>query len=192
MPFQEAIRWSITGAWLVFLVYWLIKAFGVKRAVRRQSMAGRLLQFVGTATIIILLRYGQLWWGVLASRFVPPERGWAAAGAALTCAGVAIAVWARTILGGNWSGLVTVKEGHTLVRSGPYSIVRHPIYSGLLLALLGTALAIGQLSGLIAVGVMLLMFLVKSRTEERFMTEEFGIEYEDYRRQTRAIIPFVF
>ncbi|HEV2423464.1 MAG TPA: isoprenylcysteine carboxylmethyltransferase family protein [Terriglobia bacterium] len=190
--FHHAILWSIDGAWIAFVAYWGIRALSVKRAVRRQGIGGRLFQILMGMAVFILLWNENADWGVLSSRFVPREHAWAVLGAVLTCAGVAIAIWARTILGGNWSGIVTVKQDHTLVRTGPYTVVRHPIYSGLILAVLGTALAIGEYRALVAVGIIVMMFLVKSRTEERFMTEEFGREYEDYRRQTSALIPFIF
>jgi protein-S-isoprenylcysteine O-methyltransferase Ste14 len=191
MPFHDAVHWSIEAAWIVFLAYWVIMAFRVKRTVKRESVGGRLLWVAGGIAAFMLL-YGDTHWGVLASRFAGPDTGWALAGAVLTSVGVAIAIWARTILGGNWSGMVTVKQGHTLIRTGPYTVVRHPIYSGLLLAVLGTALALGEVRGLVAVGVLFVMFLAKSRTEERFMAEQFGREYDNYRRGTHALIPFVF
>ena len=192
MSFHRAILWSIDGAWIAFAAYWFVMAFRVKRVVRREKIGGRLLQMLAGMAAFILLWHENADWGVLSSRFVPRDHAWAVAGAVLTCVGVAIAIWARTILGGNWSGLVTVKQDHTLVRTGPYTVVRHPIYSGLTLAILGTALAIGEWRALVAAAVVFVMFLAKSRTEERFMTEEFGREYEDYRRETNALIPFIF
>lgn len=193
MSFSQVIAWSTSGAWLAFFAYWVIMALRVKRAVKRQSPAGRLLQVLG-AFIAFLLMYnrGVPWSGVMIARFVPHGQFWAAVGAAITCIGVAIAIWARTILGTNWSGIVTVKQDHTLIRTGPYRTVRHPIYSGLILALFGTALTLGQVRDLVAIVVVFLTLLIKSRTEEQFMTEQFGREYEEYRRTTRALIPFVF
>jgi protein-S-isoprenylcysteine O-methyltransferase Ste14 len=192
MSFHHAILWSIDGAWVAFALYWIMMAFRVKRAVRRQSASGLLLQILGGMVVFILLWSDNPVWGLLLSRAVPRDHAWAAVGAVLTCAGVAIAIWARTVLGRNWSGMVTVKEDHTLIRTGPYAVVRHPIYSGLTLAILGTALVVGEWRAFVAAGVLFLMFLAKWRTEERFMTQEFGREYQDYRRATNAIIPFIF
>jgi protein-S-isoprenylcysteine O-methyltransferase Ste14 len=193
VSFSQVITWLMAGAWLSFFAYWAIMALRVKRVVKRQSAAGRLLQTLGTfIAFLLMFNRGIQWSGVMIVRFVPAERIPAAAGAALTCIGVAIAIWARTILGGNWSGIVTVKQDHTLIRTGPYRVVRHPIYSGLILALFGTALTLGEVRDLLAIVVVFLTLLVKSRTEERFMTEQFGREYEKYRRTTRALIPFVF
>jgi protein-S-isoprenylcysteine O-methyltransferase Ste14 len=193
VQFSQFITWSTSGAWIAFFACWTIMALRVKRVVKRQSAAGRLLQVLGALVAFLLMfNHGVQWTGVMIARFVPPDRFWAAAGAALTCIGVAIAIWARTLLGGNWSGIVTVKQDHTLIRTGPYGVVRHPIYSGLILALFGTALTLGEVRDLAAIVVVFLTLLIKSRTEERFMTEQFGREYEEYRRTTRALVPFVF
>ena len=107
----------------------------------------------------------------------------------VTAAGLLLSIWARAYLGRNWSGTVTVKVGHQLIRSGPYRWVRHPIYSGLILAMIGTAINKGQLCGFVAVVLLWIGFTLKSRIEERFMGTTFGAEYEDYRRTTGAIVP---
>jgi protein-S-isoprenylcysteine O-methyltransferase Ste14 len=96
--------------------------------------------------------------------------GWI--GAALTVAGIAFATWARFHIGRNWSGFVTVKEGHTLVRTGPYALVRHPIYTGLLLAVLSTAIVHGAVKGLIGFALLLIEWKRKSLVEERLMIEK--------------------
>jgi len=121
-----------------------------------------------------------------------PESVWAAlAGLALTVIGVAVAIWARLILGTNWSAVVTIKQDHEIIRRGPYSIVRHPIYSGGLLALLGTAIAFGELRGLIGLALIFIAWWMKSRLEESFMEEQFGAAYARYRRDVKGLIPFV-
>jgi len=191
MPFHGPISGTIEAAWVLFLFYWFVMAFRVKRTVKRQSLAGRARHILLGVVAFLLLFDNRIAWGVLAAPLVPAAWAWAVAGAALTWAGVGLAIWARTILGSNWSGLVTLKQNHTLIRSGPYSVVRHPIYSGLLLAGLGTALALGEARGFLAVAVVFLLWLEKSRTEERFMIEQFGREYEEYRQRTWALVPFV-
>ena len=110
-------------------------------------------------------------------------------GIAITAAGLLFTIWARTYLGRNWSGTVTVKVGHQLIRSGPYRWVRHPIYSGLILATIGTAIVRGQVRGIVAVVLLWIGFVMKSRIEERVMAATFGPEYEEYSRTTGAIVP---
>lgn len=191
MGFRQAGGLLIEIAWIILCVFWFVMAFGVKRAVKRQSAAGRLLHIAVGVVAYMLLGTERLSWGPLRHRFVSWQHEWVVAGVAITYAGVALAIWARTILGGNWSASVTVKHDHSLVRQGPYSTVRHPIYSGLLLAGLGTALVIGQVHCLIAVAIGLVGFYAKARLEERFMIGRFGEEYEEYRRHTWALVPFV-
>jgi protein-S-isoprenylcysteine O-methyltransferase Ste14 len=128
----------------------------------------------------------------LTHRFVPAGPGPAFFGTALVLAGLVFSVWARWHLGRNWSGIVTVKQGHTLIRSGPYRFVRHPIYTGLLLALAGTALAIGAAYGFIATALIFIGFVVKLEAEEARMRETFPAEYADYCRRTARLIPGVF
>jgi protein-S-isoprenylcysteine O-methyltransferase Ste14 len=99
------------------------------------------------------------------------------------------AVWARVYLGRNWSSAPTIKEGHQLIRGGPYRFVRHPIYTGILLALVGTVLANGKVRGALAVVLIWFAWTVKSRMEEEFMMRTFGAEYEEYRRTTGGLIP---
>jgi len=108
---------------------------------------------------------------------------------ALTALGIVFAIWARFYIGENWSSAVTIKVGHQLIRTGPYALVRHPIYSGLLLAMIGTALARREPRGLLAFVLLWLGFWIKSRMEEGFMRKTFGSEYEEYSRSTGALIP---
>ena len=105
--------------------------------------------------------------------------------------GLGFTICARIALGGNWSATVTVKHGHEIVRSGPYRWLRHPIYTGLLLAFVGCAVALGEWRGIVAVAIVWAALWRKLRLEERWLTEEFGARYSDYRRETWALIPFV-
>ena len=102
-----------------------------------------------------------------------------------------LAVCSRVFLGRNWSAMVTIKQDHEIIRRGPYALVRHPMYSGFLLAVLGTALAVGEVRGLLALGFVFLGLWLKLRTEEQFLTEQFGAQYIQYQRESKALIPFV-
>jgi protein-S-isoprenylcysteine O-methyltransferase Ste14 len=112
-------------------------------------------------------------------------------GPALTLAGIAFTIWARVLLGGNWSGNVTLKHGHELVVDGPYRWVRHPIYTGILVALAGTALALGEWRGVLALAIAAAALWRKLGLEEALMRGQFGDAYARYAERVPALIPFV-
>ncbi|HLJ16073.1 MAG TPA: isoprenylcysteine carboxylmethyltransferase family protein [Bryobacteraceae bacterium] len=182
----------INAAWIVAGIVWVIGAATAKPTARRESYRSRVLYTcILVAAFLLLFRKG-LPFPVLEERFVPATPAAAWVGLALTILGIVFAIWARFYLGGNWSGMVTVKENHQLVRSGPYAIVRHPIYTGFSLAVLGTALAVGEIRGLIALALVATGLRMKSRIEEAFMDEQFGSRYREYQREVKALIPFVW
>jgi protein-S-isoprenylcysteine O-methyltransferase Ste14 len=191
MPFAEAIHYSLLILWWGFIILWLGAGLFSSRVVRRQSISSRLLTVVLGAIPFFLLFTTRLRLGMLGLRLFPDRRAFALGGVAVTAAGLALAVWARVLLGRHWSATVTIKQDHRLIRTGPYSVVRHPIYSGLLLALLGTAFVVGEVRGFAAFASAFLIWFIKSRSEERFLKQEFGQEYEDYRRHTHAFVPYV-
>jgi protein-S-isoprenylcysteine O-methyltransferase Ste14 len=182
----------INAAWLVALVVWVLGAVIAKRTARTQSAGSRLVQQAFFLLSFLLLFKDNLRVGPLAWRFVPRSSAAAYTGLLLTIAGVAFAIWGRFHLGGNWSGTVTIKQDHKLIRTGPYAIVRHPIYTGFEFAILGTAVAIGEVRGLVATGTALIGMRLKARAEEAFMTEQFGAEYAQYKKHVRSMIPFVW
>ena len=111
---------------------------------------------------------------------------------AVAVAGFLFSWWARLHLGALWSGTVTRKEGHHVIDMGPYHFVRHPIYTGFLTAVLGDALILGEVRGLVALAVLFLTWTIKSNLEERMMYERFGAEYIDYRSRVKGLVPFVY
>ena len=110
-------------------------------------------------------------------------------GAYLAFAGVLFAIWARRTIGKEWSAEVQIKEGHQLIRSGPYAHIRHPIYTGILIAIAGTALAIGQYRGLLGLGIIAIGFVLKAKKEETFLAGQFGPAFEEHRRRTGFFLP---
>jgi protein-S-isoprenylcysteine O-methyltransferase Ste14 len=130
--------------------------------------------------------------GPLDVRVVPATVAWTWVGAILTLAGILCAILARYTLGRNWSAVVTVKQDHELIQYGPYRVVRHPIYSSFLLAILGTAIAFGRLRDFLALLLSTLGWKIKSLGEERFMQNQFGDRYAEYMRRVRGLIPFVW
>ncbi|HJU18209.1 MAG TPA: isoprenylcysteine carboxylmethyltransferase family protein [Stellaceae bacterium] len=186
-----ALHFAIPALWIAWCVYWLAAAPFAKATRWRESFASRLVDRVPLVLCALLFAAPHLWPRPLLARFVAPGAASPLSGAVLVAIGLGFAAWARRHIGRNWSGYVSLKEGHTLIRSGPYRLVRHPIYAGLLLALIGTALAIGEWRGLLAVLFAVLAFLRRIGVEEQRMRETFP-EYEDYRRRTPALIPLGF
>jgi len=181
----RVVMWS----WITFALYWLWAARNQKRLRRRESVPARLLHVVYMVCGFVLLYSPDPRFGPLNRRFLP-EREWIAAlGAALTVAGVAFAIWARRHIGRNWSGQVTIRQEHELIRSGPYAHIRHPIYTGILLALTGTAIEFGEYRALAAFVLFLIGFTIKARREESFLSTEFGPAFEEHRRQTGFLLP---
>ncbi|HEY1732123.1 MAG TPA: isoprenylcysteine carboxylmethyltransferase family protein [Terriglobales bacterium] len=185
---MEAI--TISGyLWLAFLLVWLIWAFKTKATQVRESVSSRLPYTILNVAAFYLMFSGDVPRQYLRARLFEPNVWSNALGIVITAAGIAFAIWARVCLGGNWSSAVSVKVGHELVRNGPYRFVRHPIYTGLVLALFGTAIIRHQVRGAIALVLAYIGFKIKSRIEERTMTATFGAQYEEYSRTTGAILP---
>jgi protein-S-isoprenylcysteine O-methyltransferase Ste14 len=175
--------------WYLFAAYWAITALNVKRAKAREKSVDRLLTAVVVVLAYTLLFSNRPRIELLQVRFVPQEDWIAWVGIALTWVGVAIAIWARYCIGEYWSARVTLKEGHQLIRSGPYAFVRHPIYTGMLLGCMGAALVVGEWRGVLAVVLLLTAHSRKALREEGMLTKEFGDEYASYRQSTGFLFP---
>lgn len=184
-------RYLFPAMWLSWAAYWWAMSRNVKPTVRHESVGSRLMHIVPLALAVGLLWMPNAPIPLLEERFLPRAAWSFWIGAALTLAGLLFSVSARVYLGRNWSGTVTVKADHELITGGPYGIVRHPIYTGLLLAFMGSAFARGDLGGLVAVGLVLWAFRRKLRTEERWMREQFGDAYVAYSQRVAALVPFL-
>ena len=182
---------AVAVMWIGWVVYWAVSSANVKPNQRKEDGLTRLIYGAPLWIAAWLLVGRSLPWAFLYGRFVPDGLAVELAGLLVTAAGLALAIWARVHLGSNWSSMVTVKQGHELVRSGPYRFVRHPIYSGLLLAILGTALAFGEWRDLVAIALVFGSCWYKLRMEERWMAETFGSEYDAYKGRVAALIPWV-
>ena len=141
-PMQPPIT-VVFELWFVLFAVWVAGMFTGKRVARRESARTRIVQLIIVVSAFELMFTDHLAIGVLGWRLWKPNPAVSWTGVALTAAGIAFAFWARFTLGRNWSGTVTVKEQHELVVRGPYRIVRHPIYTGFTLGMLGTALVVG-------------------------------------------------
>jgi protein-S-isoprenylcysteine O-methyltransferase Ste14 len=190
--FYPVIDHLIRGLWAGFGLLWLLAAFFTKRTVQIQSPWSRALQLALGIFGYFLVFARRVPYETLNTTLVPKTGPTAILGLVLVLAGLLFAVWARVFLGGNWSANVTLKQDHALVRSGPYRLVRHPIYSGLVLALVGTTLAFGQLRCLLGTVLALVAWKVKSSVEEDFMVQQFGQQYVQYRHEVKALIPYIW
>lgn len=182
----------IPAFWLAWALYWWIGARDVKQTRREESVLSRWAHLGPLLVAGALLAVRHTGLAFLDARlFGLPLVVALPIGTLLTAAGLAFAVWARRHIGRNWSATVTLKAGHELVTTGPYALARHPIYTGLLLALTGSALARDRWSGPVAVVIALLSLWRKLRLEERWMRENFGARYDDYARRVKALVPFI-
>src|SRR5580704_12045406 len=190
MQVHLPLRALMTGLWIAWGLYWLISARGSKTTERRESSASR--SFYSALLLIgaLLMLVPRTWLGPLGYPLLPDAALRFRLALALLAAGLAFTVWARLHLGRNWSGTVTVKEGHELIRSGPYAFVRHPIYTGLSLAFVGTAIACGDAAAAVGVALMVASFLYKLRIEEGFMRTQFPGQYAGYAAEVPALVPF--
>jgi protein-S-isoprenylcysteine O-methyltransferase Ste14 len=179
---MPAVRLAIGIAWIVFWLYWLASATTSKESVS----GGWRTRLTGVSAVAVFVVAGLLRGGSL----VVHSLVLAAIGALLFAGGIAVAVWARLHLGSNWGMPTSQRAEPELVTSGPYRLVRHPIYSGLLIAVLGTAL-VNNLLGLIVVAALAAYFYYCGTVEERNLTATFPAAYPEYRSRTKMLIPFV-
>jgi len=191
MPHDPLLyRRLILALWSAWALYWVFSAARSKATRRRESLGSRLAHVLPLTAGGVLLAWHDIPLHWLTLRLWPRSLAADSIGVALLAAGLAFAVWARVHLGRNWSGTVAVKEGHELIRSGPYRYVRHPIYTGLLGAVLGTAVASGTVHAAFALVIIAAALLRKLRIEEGFMRETFPGEYQRYSASVPALVPF--
>jgi protein-S-isoprenylcysteine O-methyltransferase Ste14 len=182
----------IETTWLVIGVVWLLGALRLKPGATVIYSSTRALEIGVLVCAAMLLFSRSPRSPILNTPFLVPGTLTDTLGVALTFAGAVIAIVARLYLAGNWSAMAAVRQGHEIVRNGPYAWVRHPIYSGALLAAVGTAIAFGQVRDLIALPLVSFGFWLKSRSEEQLLLQELGADYATYRREVpSAIVPFL-
>lgn len=180
----------IIGCWIFFIVYWTVTAFRQKRAAERSSFVSSLPYRVPLVLGGFLLWF-QRFPHPLSFALTPHAEPEWILGAAICAFGLATAIWARRTLAGNWSSEVTFKQSHELIRTGPYHFVRHPIYTGLILMCLGTAIAPGQVHSWLGFLLLCVGFWIKLKQEERLMLQHFPDEYPAYQSQVKALVPFI-
>src|SRR3984893_13776377 len=188
---DEIIHWT-RRLYLLLAAVWLGSLPFVKRTVQKESISSALQHTVVVAIGFYLL-FGSPstpdWFNQAVFTVTFPI---ALAGLGLAICGVGLSIWARLILGENWSSSPSIKQNHRLIVTGPYRLVRHPIYSGLLIALLGSALQHGLVRSFLAVLTCAVGFYLKVSVEEQFMVQRFGEAYLRYRRNVNALFPYIF
>ena len=175
--------------WAAFGLYWIAVARGGKATQTGESPFYRIMRLA-----ILVITFTLLFWertaiGFLARRFMPQLPVVAYAGFLATLAGLTTALWARIHLGQYWSDKVVLKVDHQLIRTGPYAYMRHPIYSGVLFSVAGTALVLGEWRGLLAFLILLTNYWVKAEREERILSARFGQEFSDHQQRAGFLFP---
>ena len=181
---MPAVAFGFAIGWAAFWIYWLVAAFSMKRgrvAWSRELPARTVIAVV----VVVLIRLG-----AFRDDGVTSNVGRAGVGLVVFAAGLSFAVWARLHIGRNWGTPMSQKNEPELVTSGPYRLVRHPIYTGLLIAGIGTAIGLSW-TGLIVVALAGSYFIFSAVVEERHLTEQFAETYESYKRSTKMLVPFV-
>ena len=181
--------------WLVFLVFWLVSARGAKRSVHDGSWwkgaLFRLILIVAILLLLLTLKFGHLLGSVGSYVTGSTEIILSSIGLFFCVSGMALAILARVYIGRNWGMPMSQREDPELVTTGPYAFVRHPIYTGMLLAVLGTVLVSG-IPWLITFVFICAYFVYSAKTEEKHMLQQFPKAYPEYRKRVKALIPFIW
>ena len=175
--------------WVAWGAYWIIASRFVQRAKESEGIVLRLQHLIPAAAgfILIFNFFHRIWiFGPIYGNQIL-----AIVGLVITACGLSFATCARVHLGKYWSGIITLKEGHRLIRTGPYSIVRHPIYTGFLLGALGSAMTAGTGDAIVGFLIMVVAYIVKIKREEMVLTKEFGDEYARFKAEVATLVPFV-
>ncbi|HEY4413571.1 MAG TPA: isoprenylcysteine carboxylmethyltransferase family protein [Gaiellaceae bacterium] len=181
---MKAVELVFEVGWAAFWVYWIVAAFSTKRGRIPWGREAR-IRAVIVVIVIVLVRIG-----AFRNHGVQTDPWRAGIGLVLFALGLAFAIWARLNIGRNWGTPMTQKDEPELVTSGPYRLARHPIYSGILTAGIGTAVALSW-SWLIAVALGGIYFIYSATVEERYLTEQFPDGYPAYKRSTKMLVPFI-
>ncbi|MBA4849312.1 isoprenylcysteine carboxylmethyltransferase family protein [Emticicia sp. BO119] len=190
---SDYIKISIKLLWAILMMYWFISGYNSKKTKEQEPLIKRVLFYWFPVFVSMYLLGPGEWFGHtwLRENFVPHSDLVGIIGLSFGATGLGIACWARYTLGRNWSLSVQKKEDHELIANGLYRWIRHPIYTGLLLLFIGTALIVGDYRGILAVIIIFISFWVKLKKEEKWLMQVFGEDYHSYIKQTNALIPYL-
>ena len=182
---------GIKVCWYAVAIYWLWVYRRNKAPEQTEPLFKRLVVYWLPFVVALLLLGPGEWFGhsLLRQQFVPHTTLVYSVGFGLCFCGAALAIWSRYLLGRNWSATVQLKQEHELITSGPYRLIRHPLYTGLLVLFIGNAIMVGDWRGLLAVAIMFVSFWFKLRLEERWLLQHFGNTYSAYQRRTKMLVP---
>jgi protein-S-isoprenylcysteine O-methyltransferase Ste14 len=185
---MRAVELVFAIGWAAFWIYWIIAAFSTRSAKRGRISWAREIRIRAVIFVltIVLIRVG-----AFRDHGLGTDPWRAGAGLVLFAAGLAFSIWARVHIGHNWGSPMTQRNDPELVTTGPYRLVRHPIYSGILFAGVGTALALNW-SWLIVVALAGIYFVYSAVAEERNLTDQFPDAYPAYKRSTKMLVPSIF
>lgn len=183
----------LTGVfWCLFFMYWIVAARDTKKNVYQQTLWGRVFIITRLISCFALIYLPALSIGWLGQQLIHKSLAIELIGSLFCAIGLLFAVWSRRTLGRNWSGTITLKQNHKLIQEGPYRLARHPIYTGLVMAWLGSAITLGEVRGVLAMAITFLGLWGKLKQEESLLLQQFPIEYPEYKQRVKALIPFLF
>lgn len=190
---SDYIKVGLHITWFIVMTYWVISGIRVKKIKSQESLFKRFIQYWFPLIVASLLLGPGEWFGnsLIRENFVSHSDLVGFMGLIICIVGAFVACWSRYLLGKNWSLSIQEKENHELIQKGMYKILRHPIYTGLLMLFIGNAIIVGDYRGIIAVVIVFISFWFKLIKEEKLLTKTFGNQYIEYKNGTKAIIPFV-
>jgi protein-S-isoprenylcysteine O-methyltransferase Ste14 len=189
MRAREVFHLLVEVPWIVFVLYWIVSAIRTRDTLQTESSASRYaILLIEIAGFVLLFRHSA-GVGFLGERFMHRTLASAIIGSILNWVGIGLAIWARYHLAEYWSARITIKQDHQLIRTGPYARLRHPIYSGIILAAIGSAVVIDQWRCVLGVCLVLIGYCIKARKEETMLTQQFGDAFREHQKQTGFLIP---
>jgi protein-S-isoprenylcysteine O-methyltransferase Ste14 len=181
-----------TVIWVLTGIYWVVAAQNIKQAIKKEEIGFRIFYMIFWVVPFALTFFRILSIDWLNARVLPGKLLIEIIAFIGVLVSLAFMIWSRVVLGKNWSGRIAVKNDHQLITSGPYTMVRHPMYTGFIFAFLFSAILLGEVRGVISFVILLIGILMKLQKEERVIRNVFGIKYDEYAKRVKKLIPFIY